>query len=191
MVIKLLKLWHWKWERNIRNIEINVTIFCQLHLFWILIKNWLTLSITQKYLVMRWATRRLKNLELFFLKQSLCTIFEGNQKKRQCGWCIKRESKWNIKHLCWLKANLECAEFWSQNVMKMKKMYADNSYLEENLLPPMSGTEFSVLEWWKTNATYYAILSKLAQDILAILVSIISSESAFSTDGRVMDQYRN
>ena len=75
--------------------------------------------------------------------------------------------------------------------MKKAKRNEVDSYLEENLLPPMSDTKFNILDWWKTNATRYPVLSKLARDILAIPVSTVSSMLAFSTAGRVIDQYRN
>jgi len=75
--------------------------------------------------------------------------------------------------------------------MKKAKRNEVDSYLEENLLPPMSDTKFNILDWWKTNATRYPVLSKLARDILAIPVSTVSSMLAFSTTGRVIDQDRN
>lgn len=37
----------------------------------------------------------------------------------------------------------------------------------------------------------YHVLSRMARDILAILVSTVSSESAFNTGGRVLDSYRS
>ena len=43
--------------------------------------------------------------------------------------------------------------------MKRAKRNEVDSYLKE--LPRMSDTEFNVLEWWKTNATHYPIVSKL------------------------------
>lgn len=37
----------------------------------------------------------------------------------------------------------------------------------------------------------FPILSEMARDILAIPVSSVASESAFSTSGRILDQYRS
>ncbi|KAK1362600.1 HAT, C-terminal dimerization domain containing protein [Heracleum sosnowskyi] len=48
----------------------------------------------------------------------------------------------------------------------------------------------SVLQWWKDNNKKYPTLAKIAQDILAIPVSTVASESAFSTRGRVLDSFR-
>ncbi|KAK9074591.1 hypothetical protein SSX86_007189 [Deinandra increscens subsp. villosa] len=50
---------------------------------------------------------------------------------------------------------------------------------------------FDVLKWWKANSSRYPIVSRMAKDILAIPVSSVASESAFSTGGRVIDAYRS
>ncbi|KAG8368691.1 hypothetical protein BUALT_Bualt15G0072000 [Buddleja alternifolia] len=62
-------------------------------------------------------------------------------------------------------------------------------YLEESVLPRTS--EFDVLSWWKTNGVKYPNLQKMAKDILAISVSTVASESAFSTSGRLVSPHRN
>ena len=41
------------------------------------------------------------------------------------------------------------------------------------------------------NASNYLIISKMARDILAIPISTIASESAFSTSGRIHDAFRS
>ena len=63
-------------------------------------------------------------------------------------------------------------------------------YLGEESLDPMT-SEFDILLWWKNNASRYAILSMIAKDILAIPVSTVASESAFSTSGRIFDSFRS
>ena len=45
--------------------------------------------------------------------------------------------------------------------------------------------------WWKMNSSRYRVLSQIAHDMLAIPVSIVASESAFSTRGRVLDLFRS
>ena len=50
---------------------------------------------------------------------------------------------------------------------------------------------FNILDWWKGNSFRYKVLSKVAQDLLAIPVSIVASEFAFSTSGRVIDPFRS
>ncbi|KAK1432618.1 hypothetical protein QVD17_09516 [Tagetes erecta] len=49
---------------------------------------------------------------------------------------------------------------------------------------------FDILMWWKQNAIRYPIISRMARDILAIQISTVASESAFSTSGRVLTEYR-
>ena len=41
--------------------------------------------------------------------------------------------------------------------------------------------EFDTLDWWRVIYFRYRVLSQVAYDVLAILVSTIASESAFST----------
>ncbi|KAL9691050.1 hypothetical protein QQ045_011467 [Rhodiola kirilowii] len=53
------------------------------------------------------------------------------------------------------------------------------------------GLELDVLGWWKKEELRYSILSRLAGDMLMIPVSTVASESAFSTVGRILDQYRS
>ncbi|GAU50578.1 hypothetical protein TSUD_410030 [Trifolium subterraneum] len=50
---------------------------------------------------------------------------------------------------------------------------------------------FEILKWWKSKTTKYCILSLMARDILTIPISTVSSESTFSTVGRVLDPYRS
>ncbi|KAL6641719.1 hypothetical protein ACP70R_019900 [Stipagrostis hirtigluma subsp. patula] len=51
--------------------------------------------------------------------------------------------------------------------------------------------DFEILTWWKVNSNKYPILSKLAKDVLAVPVSTVASESAFSTGGRVISSFRS
>ncbi|XP_075669822.1 zinc finger BED domain-containing protein RICESLEEPER 1-like [Castanea sativa] len=65
-------------------------------------------------------------------------------------------------------------------------------YLEECvfLYSDDSDLDFDVLEWWKANNLKFCILSKMASDILSILITTVASGSAFSIGGRVIDVYR-
>ena len=49
---------------------------------------------------------------------------------------------------------------------------------------------FKILAWWRLQATRFPVLSILARDILTIPVSTVSSESAFSTAGRILEERR-
>ena len=54
-----------------------------------------------------------------------------------------------------------------------------------------STKHFNILLWWKVNGNKYPILAAIAKDILAIQVSTVASESAFSTGGRVISDFRS
>ena len=62
-------------------------------------------------------------------------------------------------------------------------------YLMEGLEKTTSS--FDILNWWKVNSTKYPILGQIARDVLAMPVSTVASESAFSTGGRVLNNYRS
>lgn len=50
---------------------------------------------------------------------------------------------------------------------------------------------FDILEWWKQNCHRFPILAQISRDVLAIPISTVSYESAFSTGGRVLDCFRS
>jgi hypothetical protein len=52
-------------------------------------------------------------------------------------------------------------------------------------------TKFNIMEWWKVNSTRFPILGRLARDVLAIPISTVASESAFSTGGCILDDFRS
>lgn len=66
-----------------------------------------------------------------------------------------------------------------------------DKYLGENIEYAKDGENFNVLTWWKINSSRFPILSVIARDLLAIPISTVSSESAFSTGGRVLDSFRS
>ncbi|CAO2816261.1 unnamed protein product [Amaranthus hypochondriacus] len=64
-----------------------------------------------------------------------------------------------------------------------------DKYLDE--VTEEDGEGFDILTWWKNNSSRFPILSLVARDVLAIPVSTVASESAFSTGGRVLDSFRS
>ncbi|RDX81411.1 putative mediator of RNA polymerase II transcription subunit 37c, partial [Mucuna pruriens] len=64
-----------------------------------------------------------------------------------------------------------------------------SKYLEEAL--EESHKDLDVLNWWKLNSSRFPILANIARDLLAIPVSIMTSESAFSIEEKVLDSYRS
>ncbi|CAI0385075.1 unnamed protein product, partial [Linum tenue] len=51
--------------------------------------------------------------------------------------------------------------------------------------------KFDILKWWARNSVRYPILSEMVRDILAVPVSSVASESAFSCGGRVLSPFRS
>lgn len=66
-----------------------------------------------------------------------------------------------------------------------------DSYLNEDILVLDEKEDFDILKWWKMNANRFPILSHMVKDILAVPISTVASESAFSTGGRVLDCFRS
>jgi hypothetical protein len=50
---------------------------------------------------------------------------------------------------------------------------------------------FDILSFWKGNQFHYPEVAVMAQDILSIHVSTVTSESTFSIGGHMTDQYRS
>ena len=51
--------------------------------------------------------------------------------------------------------------------------------------------DLDILTFWKGEQFRHPILSRLACDVMAISISTVASESAFSTGGRVLNKYRS
>ncbi|KAK9104779.1 hypothetical protein Scep_021623 [Stephania cephalantha] len=62
-------------------------------------------------------------------------------------------------------------------------------YLHEPLLDRKKNLD--IIDFWKFVQYRYPKLSMMARDVLAIPLTIVASESAFSTAGRTLDKYRN
>ncbi|KAH1264825.1 Zinc finger BED domain-containing protein RICESLEEPER 2 [Glycine max] len=62
-------------------------------------------------------------------------------------------------------------------------------YLEEEVLPRSS--DFDILMWWKLNELKYPTLQAIARGVLAIPISTVASESAFSIGGQILTPHRS
>lgn len=62
-------------------------------------------------------------------------------------------------------------------------------YLNDEVEP--NDPNFDILGWWSESQRRYPTLARMARDVLAIPVSTVASESAFSTGGRVLDSFRS
>lgn len=88
-----------------------------------------------------------------------------------------------------------CLRFLERERELMQQMLVEDSVgntseLDRYLSDRVEVSEgFDILKWWKANSKNFPRLSKMANEVLAIPVSTVSSESAFSTCGRVLDAY--
>ncbi|CAN1247777.1 Putative AC transposase, partial [Linum perenne] len=62
-------------------------------------------------------------------------------------------------------------------------------YLVEDVTP--RSQDFDILMWWKVNGAKYPTLQQIARDFLAIPITSVASESAFSSCGRLLDPHRS
>ncbi|KAK1280524.1 hypothetical protein QJS04_geneDACA024144 [Acorus gramineus] len=63
-----------------------------------------------------------------------------------------------------------------------------DQYLDEPVFPRTE--DFNILHWWKINSPKLPTLGRMARDILAIPVTSVASEAAFSVGGRILDDSR-
>uniref|UniRef100_A0A8I7B906 HAT C-terminal dimerisation domain-containing protein n=1 Tax=Hordeum vulgare subsp. vulgare TaxID=112509 RepID=A0A8I7B906_HORVV len=63
------------------------------------------------------------------------------------------------------------------------------NYLEDEVAA--ADTCLDILDWWKINALRYPIMAKISKRFLAMPATSVSSESTFSTSGRILDAYRS
>ncbi|XP_017972506.1 PREDICTED: zinc finger BED domain-containing protein RICESLEEPER 3 [Theobroma cacao] len=75
-------------------------------------------------------------------------------------------------------------EFGTAKNKSQLEQYLDEQRIETTI-------ELDILQFWKTNQFRYPKVSAMARDILAIPISTVASESAFSVDVKVLDQYRS
>ncbi|CAD5324621.1 unnamed protein product [Arabidopsis thaliana] len=86
-----------------------------------------------------------------------------------------------------LQPSVSCdAENVTQVHQDFENMEVDN--IDDPFLKFMVAKKTSVAV---TNSSKYPIMSLMAREVLAIPVSSVASESAFSTGGRILDQYRS
>ena len=82
----------------------------------------------------------------------------------------------------------EFADFKSRRRVVRRPKSEIDTYLEED--PAEDSKRFDVLGWWKARADQFPVLSTMARDFLAIPLSTVSSESAFSCGNRILGDTR-
>ncbi|PON83906.1 hypothetical protein TorRG33x02_202000, partial [Trema orientale] len=66
-----------------------------------------------------------------------------------------------------------------------------DKYLSDDTEDFVEGKLFDILKWWSGRSDTYKVLSLIARDILAIPVTTVPSEAAFSIGGRILDPFRS
>nr|XP_010319895.2 zinc finger BED domain-containing protein RICESLEEPER 4-like [Solanum lycopersicum] len=61
-------------------------------------------------------------------------------------------------------------------------------FAEEN---EVESKNFNILSWWKINSPRFSVLAEMARNVLAIPISSVAFECAFSTGGRILDSFRS
>ena len=87
----------------------------------------------------------------------------------------------DVNTLAWFKRHLH-EEDSLENINEVERYLVDGC-------EDLNDDKLDILRWWKSNASKYKILSKVAQHVLAIPISTVASESAFSISGRIIDQF--
>ncbi|CAN7075043.1 unnamed protein product [Brassica oleracea var. botrytis] len=64
-------------------------------------------------------------------------------------------------------------------------------YYLDDVREDRKNPSFNILQWWRVTGSKYKVVSMMARDLLAIHVSTVASESAFSAGGRVLDRFRS
>ncbi|KAF2294842.1 hypothetical protein GH714_021389 [Hevea brasiliensis] len=106
----------------------------------------------------------------------------GNTSENNESEGAKKKSRLNLGDQ-FLKDKIETGE--------ANNKYDLDCYLNEGIKVVDEKEEFDILKWWQLNSCRFPILSIMVRDILAMPISTVASESAFSTRGRVLDPFRS
>ncbi|KAJ1700859.1 hypothetical protein LUZ63_000638 [Rhynchospora breviuscula] len=113
------------------------------------------------------------------LKPAICRYSNLDKRQKSAASTSASNKKAALKD--YIKAN--------KNYEPQKSELDD--YLGQGLDEAEVDVEFDILTWWKLKAPKYPILSQLTRDILAVPISTVASESAFSIGGRVLSPVRS
>lgn len=83
----------------------------------------------------------------------------------------------------------EFTSYLSETNLETSKNELDKYLDEAN--ESLLNKNFDVLLWWKLNSHRSPVVAKMANNFLTIPATSVSSESTFSTGGRVLDDYRS
>lgn len=83
-------------------------------------------------------------------------------------------------------------KFMEEEVLVEKELSELDVYLADTIEKVPSGKySYDVLSCWRLHAPRFPILAAMSCDVLAVSISTVASESAFSTSGRILDDFRS
>ena len=120
--------------------------------------------------------------------EQLFEHFKNNKEKERCDQASDASSATPSYFDTGLDMEDDFAKF-----MEQRGQGANKTELEVYLSDGMGKMveNFNILGWWRLNSIKFPILSEVAKLVLAMPISTVASESAFSTGGRVIDATRS
>lgn len=118
------------------------------------------------------------------------TMYTPSSSSSEVGSSIKLRPRADLRHLpptLFIKSVTSDASKLNESVGSMHASELDR-YLDDD---DVNCHDYDVLTWWKMNGHRFPILARMARDVLAIPVTTVPSESAFSAGGRTIDQFRS
>jgi hypothetical protein len=88
------------------------------------------------------------------------------------------------------KIEVDFAQYATRRRIAQAPKAEIDAYFEEPLEPD-NDEDFDILAWWKSKSDKFPVLSSMVRDFLAIPLSTVSSESAFSLGGRILGERRS
>jgi hypothetical protein len=88
------------------------------------------------------------------------------------------------------KIEVDFAQYATRRRIAQTPKAEIDAYFEEPLEPD-NDEDFDILAWWKCKSDKFPVLSNMVRDFLAIPLSTVSSESAFSLGGRILGERRS
>jgi hypothetical protein len=79
------------------------------------------------------------------------------------------------------------------NFLASKRVELCRSEIEQYCMEAVEkpSEKFDILMWWRVNKSKFPVHAEIARDVLAIPLTSVASESAFSTRGRIIDPFRS
>jgi hypothetical protein len=79
------------------------------------------------------------------------------------------------------------------NFLASKNVTLCHSEIEQYCMKAVEkpSEKFDILMWWRVNKSKFLVLAEIAMDVLAIPLTSVASESAFSIGGCIIDPFRS